>query len=437
MFWGVAVGVVPGGDTACVLVARRGDRLRVRPGGDRVRLYRFRGRRWTPNVLAVESTVAAIFVIIAAAAVTGSPWLLVVGLAGHGLKDLWQHRRQFVANTRWWPPFCARGRLDSGDDHRRRNRRRRALPPLTREGQTLDQPPEHREPRLPPHSDSGRARAPGPFRRRRDRRRARPASRSAISSRAGPAVRDPRGRRLRRRRVARAAGTRSSCSRRAATTRFPGSPSPATPTATRRATRSIAYLEQYAAHLRAPDRASTAGPLADARGRRASCSRLDGRQIVADQVVVATGPFQVPFVPALAERSSRRRSSRRTAPATADRRRPAGHGPRRRRRQHRLPDREGAVGDPRGPSRDRLAADAAAAEAPRPRPLLVADEARAARARRSTRGSGDGCASRDTLIGSSPRELKRARRRRCSRAPSAPRDARSASPTAASSRSTP
>jgi hypothetical protein len=32
--------------------------------------------------------------------------LLVVGLAGHGLKDLWQHRTQFVANTRWWPPFC-------------------------------------------------------------------------------------------------------------------------------------------------------------------------------------------------------------------------------------------------------------------------------------------------------------------------------------------
>ena len=27
-------------------------------------------------------------------------------LAGHGLKDLWQHRTHFVANTRWWPPFC-------------------------------------------------------------------------------------------------------------------------------------------------------------------------------------------------------------------------------------------------------------------------------------------------------------------------------------------
>jgi hypothetical protein len=61
------------------------------------------GRR---TVLAVETGVASMFVIIAAAAVTGTPWLLVVGLAGHGLKDLWQHRRQFVANTRWWPPFC-------------------------------------------------------------------------------------------------------------------------------------------------------------------------------------------------------------------------------------------------------------------------------------------------------------------------------------------
>jgi hypothetical protein len=59
-----------------------------------------------PKVLAVESGVASIFVVIAAAAVTGPAWLIVLGLTGHGLKDLWQHRRQFVANTRWWPPFC-------------------------------------------------------------------------------------------------------------------------------------------------------------------------------------------------------------------------------------------------------------------------------------------------------------------------------------------
>jgi hypothetical protein len=59
-----------------------------------------------PRVIAVEVAVAAVFVIVAAAGVTGPAWLLVAGFAGHGFKDLWQHRRQFVANTRWWPPFC-------------------------------------------------------------------------------------------------------------------------------------------------------------------------------------------------------------------------------------------------------------------------------------------------------------------------------------------
>ena len=62
------------------------------------------GRR---HVLAVETAVTSGFVILAAVAVTGTPWLLVAGLAGHGLKDLWQHRTGFVAGTRWWPPFCA------------------------------------------------------------------------------------------------------------------------------------------------------------------------------------------------------------------------------------------------------------------------------------------------------------------------------------------
>ena len=59
-----------------------------------------------PRVIAVEVVVAAAFVVVAAAGVTGPAWLLVLGFVGHGLKDLWQHRRQFVANTRWWPPFC-------------------------------------------------------------------------------------------------------------------------------------------------------------------------------------------------------------------------------------------------------------------------------------------------------------------------------------------
>jgi hypothetical protein len=59
------------------------------------------------RVVAVETAVASAFVALAAAAVAGSAWLVVVGLVGHGLKDLWQHRTQFVRNTRWWPPFCA------------------------------------------------------------------------------------------------------------------------------------------------------------------------------------------------------------------------------------------------------------------------------------------------------------------------------------------
>jgi hypothetical protein len=62
------------------------------------------GRR---HVIIAECCVTAAFVVVAASAVTSSPWLLVIAYFAHGLKDLWQHRRQFVTGTRWWPPFCA------------------------------------------------------------------------------------------------------------------------------------------------------------------------------------------------------------------------------------------------------------------------------------------------------------------------------------------
>jgi hypothetical protein len=62
------------------------------------------GRR---HVIAAECTVTLLFVIVAASSVTSTAWLLVIAYFGHGLKDLWQHRHQFVAGTRWWPPFCA------------------------------------------------------------------------------------------------------------------------------------------------------------------------------------------------------------------------------------------------------------------------------------------------------------------------------------------
>ena len=61
------------------------------------------GRR---TVIAVEAGIAVVFVVVAAA---GSPdrrgcwWPASPAL---GFKDLWQHRHQYVANTRWRPPFC-------------------------------------------------------------------------------------------------------------------------------------------------------------------------------------------------------------------------------------------------------------------------------------------------------------------------------------------
>jgi hypothetical protein len=52
-----------------------------------------------PKVIAVECTVAGAFVLLAAAGVTGPAWLLVLGYAGHGLKDFWQERSHYVAGT--------------------------------------------------------------------------------------------------------------------------------------------------------------------------------------------------------------------------------------------------------------------------------------------------------------------------------------------------
>jgi hypothetical protein len=59
-----------------------------------------------PRVIVAECVVVSAFVVLAAAAVTATAWLLVIAYAAHGVKDLWQHRHHFVRGTRWWPPFC-------------------------------------------------------------------------------------------------------------------------------------------------------------------------------------------------------------------------------------------------------------------------------------------------------------------------------------------
>ena len=61
--------------------------------------------RW--NVIAAETTVAAIFVVVAAVAITGSTWLLVGGFTGHGLKDSGNTGTCLSPAPRWWPTFCA------------------------------------------------------------------------------------------------------------------------------------------------------------------------------------------------------------------------------------------------------------------------------------------------------------------------------------------
>jgi hypothetical protein len=45
-----------------------------------------------PGIIVVEIMVAGPFVVLAATAATGTPWLLVLGDADHGIKDLWQER---------------------------------------------------------------------------------------------------------------------------------------------------------------------------------------------------------------------------------------------------------------------------------------------------------------------------------------------------------
>jgi hypothetical protein len=60
-----------------------------------------------PKIIVTEILVVSVFVVIAATGITATAWLLVIGYAAHGFKDAWQERTHFVANTRWWPPFCA------------------------------------------------------------------------------------------------------------------------------------------------------------------------------------------------------------------------------------------------------------------------------------------------------------------------------------------
>ena len=166
-------------------------------------------------------------------------------------------------------------------------------------------------------------------------------------------------------------GTRSSCSPRRATTRLPGLTSPAIPIGYPGRDDVVAYLTDYARHFDLP---------VELDSRVRSIRKTDGTYLVElDDRTLRGRPGRRRH-----RARSRCRSCRRSPSAsvrmssqlhsTAYRSPeaiPDGPRARGRRRQHRLPDRRGAIALARGPSVDRLAPDAAASAHPRPRPVLV------------------------------------------------------------------
>jgi putative flavoprotein involved in K+ transport len=84
---------------------------------------------------------------------------------------------------------------------------------------------------------------------------------------------------------------------------LPGRPFPGDPDGYPTRDDVVAYLEEYAERFELPiEENAPVRSLAGEAGR--FLLDLDGRTITADQVVVATGPFQAPFVPEVAERLS-------------------------------------------------------------------------------------------------------------------------------------
>jgi putative flavoprotein involved in K+ transport len=82
---------------------------------------------------------------------------------------------------------------------------------------------------------------------------------------------------------------------------LPGLPFPGHPDGYANRDEVIAYLERYAATFELPvELNSEVQRLSESDGR--FMLELPGRTITADQVVVATGPFQTPYVPTIAER---------------------------------------------------------------------------------------------------------------------------------------
>jgi putative flavoprotein involved in K+ transport len=83
---------------------------------------------------------------------------------------------------------------------------------------------------------------------------------------------------------------------------LPGLPFPGDPDGYPTRDEVIAYLERYAASFQMPIELNSEVTKLDRGEDGRFRLELDGRTVTADQVVVATGPFQTPYMPKLAER---------------------------------------------------------------------------------------------------------------------------------------
>jgi cation diffusion facilitator CzcD-associated flavoprotein CzcO len=146
---------------------------------------------------------------------------------------------------------------------------------------------------------------------------------------------------------------------------LPGLPFPGDPDSYPGRDEVVEYLARYAEHFNLPVQFNSEVLAVRAGDDAGFVVELRDRAYAADQVVVATGPFQTPRVPAIAEqRRDPRPDAQHRLPRAGrrSRRARAGGG----RWEHGLPDRRRARGSERGASRRRLAADPAAAAAARP-----------------------------------------------------------------------
>ena len=131
----------------------------------------------------------------------------------------------------------------------------------------------------------------------------------------------------------------------------------------------IAYLTDYARRFELPVEFNSRVQAVRARDDGGFLVELADRTYEADQVVVATGPFQVPFTPADSRRPQPRGGAAAQHPVPLPGRPPDRHGAGGGRRQHRLPDQRGARALAAGPSGHRRPSDAAAAAHPRQGPV--------------------------------------------------------------------